>query len=170
MNVSVPAEAKVFVNGLATTSTGAQRRYVSNGLDQGFSYTYELRVELERNGQLVTETKTVKVKAGDVTEVKFDLNNDSEKVAADKAATKLTLNVPANAKVTLAGTATQSTGEVREFTTTKLAAGQSWDNYVVRVELEQNGQTLVEERNLSLVGGENRELTVDFNVAKVASK
>ena len=54
--------------------------------------------------------------------------------------------MPADAKVFLAGNESKSTGANREFVTTKLAAGQSWDNYTVRVELMRNGQTISKSR------------------------
>jgi len=169
LNVRVPAEAKVFVNGLATTSTGEQRRYVSNGLEDGFNYTYELRAEIVRDGQTITETKVVRLKAGEQVDLSFGMTSDESKVAAEPVKTKLTLNVPADAKVFLSGNATHSTGEVREFTTTRLNQGETWNDYTVRVEFERDGRTMVEERKLDLAAGDNRELTVDFNVASLAS-
>ena len=56
----------------------------------------------------------------------------------------------------------------REFVTTKLAAGQSWDNYTVRVELEHNGQKISKSETISLAAGESRELTIDVDAAQVA--
>ncbi len=52
--------------------------------------------------------------------------------------------------------------------TTKLGAGQSWDDYTVRVELEQNGQKISKVERISLNAGESRELTIDVNAAQVA--
>ena len=43
LSVHVPNDAKVYVNGMLTRSTGSDRRYVSNGLRPGFNYTYEVR-------------------------------------------------------------------------------------------------------------------------------
>jgi uncharacterized protein (TIGR03000 family) len=82
--------------------------------------------------------------------------------------TKLTLRVPAEAKVTLAGAPTKQSGEVREYSTTKLPAGQSWNDYKVVVTLNRDGKTLTEERMLSLTGGEDQELTVDFDALQLA--
>ena len=75
------------------------------------------------------------------------------------------------AKVFIAGQETKAAGEVREFATTKLAPGQEWSDYVVRVEVTRNGETLSHEESLTLVGGSNKEL--EFNVGNaslVASK
>ena len=38
---------------------------------------------------------------------------------------------------------TKQTGEIREFATNRLAAGQTWSNYTVRVEVTRDGKTLV---------------------------
>lgn len=169
LTVHVPADARVFVNGLLTTSTGSVRRYVSNGLRAGYNYTYNLRAEIVRDGQTIAETKTVKLQAGDAPEVEFALNASTENPIANQAIrTSLTLHVPADAKVYLSGNETHGSGEVRTFSTTKLAEGQAWGNYVVRVEVERNGRTLSKEEMVELNGGDIRELTVDFDVPQVA--
>ena len=41
------SNAKVFVNGKATTSTGRVREYVSRGLKAGSQYKFEIRAELD---------------------------------------------------------------------------------------------------------------------------
>jgi uncharacterized protein (TIGR03000 family) len=93
-------------------------------------------------------------------------------VIASKPAVKtsLTLHVPAEAKVTLAGVSTKQTGEVRQFATTKLSTGQVWDDYKVVVEMESDGQTLREERTLKLTGGQPQELTVNFDSNQIAQR
>jgi len=83
--------------------------------------------------------------------------------------TSLTLHVPADAKVTLAGVDTKQTGETRQFATTRLAAGQNWGDYKVIAEVEKNGQKLREERTISLTGGKSQELTINFDSTHVAS-
>ena len=82
--------------------------------------------------------------------------------------TKLTLHVPAEAKVTLAGVATKQGGEVREFSTSKLAAGQAWDNYTVHVEVVRDGKTLTQDKKITLTGGSAQELSIDFGAAQLA--
>jgi uncharacterized protein (TIGR03000 family) len=72
--------------------------------------------------------------------------------------TQLTLQVPAGAKVTLAGVPTKQTGEVRQFTTTKLAFGQAWENYQIVVEMERDGKVVREERTITLTGGQPQQL------------
>ena len=87
-------------------------------------------------------------------------------VAAPK--TKLTIRVPAEAKVTLAGIATKQAGEVREFSTDKLASGQAWQNYTIHVEVTRDGKTVAQDRQITLTGGAQQELSFDFGGEQVA--
>lgn len=164
LTVNVPGDARVFVNGVQTKSVGSERSYVSRGLQSGLNYTYEVRAEVERNGKLVEETKMVSLTAGRTARVAFALE-------ASEAApsTTLTLNVPADAKVFLAGSETTSSGEVREFTTTKLAAGQAWENYTIRVTFEQDGQTISREKTITLAAGDNQVVSFEPEAQLVAS-
>lgn len=171
LNVWVPNDAKVFVNGTPTNSTGAERHYISRGLKNGANYAYELRAEIVRDGQTLTQTKQVVVSSGQRATVEFGFEGqESDRVATKPVKTTLLLKVPADAKVFLAGRETKSTGELREFTTTRLAPGASWSDYVVRIELNRDGQTLTKDATLSLTAGETRELNVDFDAQSVAQR
>ena len=46
LTVTVPADAKLFVNGHATTSIGETRQYSSAGLRPGSKYDYQVRTDL----------------------------------------------------------------------------------------------------------------------------
>lgn len=153
LRVSVPADAKVYVNGKLTTSTGTDRQYVSHNLQSGRTYSYDVRVEYTSAGQPVTEQRQVSLTAGSDELLAF-----TAPAVATPVATTLKLNVPAEARVTLAGAATQQTGAHREFVTTKLAAGQMWNDYRVQVELA--GQ--VEEKVISLKGGDVQSIDFEF--------
>jgi uncharacterized protein (TIGR03000 family) len=65
--------------------------------------------------------------------------------------------------VTLSGVETKQTGEVRQFATSKLAAGQIWDDYKVVVQMTRDGKTVRQERTVKLTGGQDQELAVNFN-------
>jgi uncharacterized protein (TIGR03000 family) len=86
------------------------------------------------------------------------------------AKTRLTLHVPAEASVTLAGIETKQTGDVRQFTTTKLASGQVWGDYKVVVTMERDGQMLREERTIQLTGGQAQELSINFDSQQLAQR
>jgi uncharacterized protein (TIGR03000 family) len=74
LTIWVPAKAKVFINDQETSTTGSQRRYVSHGLQPGLTYKYVVRAELERNGKIATETKTINLTAGGDEGVAFGFN------------------------------------------------------------------------------------------------
>ena len=88
LTVAVPGDARVLVNGIATRSTGSQRRYVSRNLTPGFDYTYEVRAEVMVDGKPVMQTKTVQLRAGQQAKLAFDMK------AANPLETALTLHVP----------------------------------------------------------------------------
>ena len=170
LNVSVPADAKIFVNGAATTSTGSDRQFVSRGLSSGNKYAYEVRAEYEQDGKTVTQTKSVTLGPGEFANLAFSGDNNNAPVAAgNKAKTKVTLHVPADAKVYLSGRETNSTGEVREFATSKLAPGAEWKNYTVRVVANVDGRDVSKEETITLTGGEDKDLSFNFNTNAVAS-
>jgi uncharacterized protein (TIGR03000 family) len=164
LTVNVPANARIFVNGTSTRSHGAVRRYVSRGLTPGSEYSYEIKAELDLDGETIEETKIVKVRAGDSIQVAFDL-----KATADLE-TVVTVQVPEDAKVFLAGNETSGQGLVRVFRTSKLVRGSEWSNYTVRVSVERNGKTISREQTLTLKAGDTPSLSFDFDVPQVASR
>jgi uncharacterized protein (TIGR03000 family) len=80
--VWVPAEARVFINGLETKSRGSYREYVSYGLKPGLTYKYEIRAEIARRGGPVQNTRTVYLTAGDRKRVAFRLEAEPEEAIA----------------------------------------------------------------------------------------
>jgi uncharacterized protein (TIGR03000 family) len=161
--VNVPAEARVYVNGVATNSKGANRQYVSRGLAAGYDYTYQVKVEAIVDGQRVTDTKTVSLRGGDAKLLAFDLKPAAE------IATTLTLRVPQDARVELAGRMTNAQGTVRTFTTRALQGDRVWQGYTVRVMVDRNGRTLTQERQIDLQAGKATTLEFDFNAPRLAT-
>ena len=164
LTVNVPEDAKIYVNGIPTSSTGGARQYVSRNLRLGFNYTYEVKAEMVRDGKPVEVVKTINLRAGETANLAFDMEG------SQPAETSLTVRVPAEAKVYLAGNPTKATGELRVFKTTGLSSGNAWDDYTIRVDLEQDGRVITQERTIKLVGGKSEELTFEFDVEKVASR
>jgi uncharacterized protein (TIGR03000 family) len=168
LTVNVPnADAKVFVNGNATTSVGTTRQFASRGLQQGKLYDYEIRVESNVNGRLVSHSKKVSLRSGEDREVRFDAHSVESN---QPVATVLTLKLPEDAKVLLAGNATSATGAERVYRTSQLAPGQLWSNYVVEVQVERNGEKLVKQKVINLVGGQEYELSFEFESPKIAMR
>ena len=164
LKVAVPQDALVYVNGILTKSIGTDRTYVSRGLLEGYQYTYEVRAEAVRDGQKVEEVKVVNLKAGERTEIAFNSLQP-----AKSAETTLTLNVPAEAKVMLAGNATIGSGAVRTFKTSKLTTDGEWANYLVQVSIDRDGQTVTQEKTITLKAGDNQTLSFDFERDQVAA-
>jgi uncharacterized protein (TIGR03000 family) len=132
-------------------------------LQSGFNYTYEVKAEVVRDGRSIEQVKQVNLRAGQTAELAFDFPR------SEQLETSLTVHVPAEAKVYLAGNATKAQGEVRVFRTTGLAAGKDWSDYTVRVEVEQDGRTVTKEKTISLKAGESQEVTFDFEDDRVAA-
>ena len=170
MGVRVPSGAKVFVNGRETRSRGARRWYVSRGLQPGREYAYQIRAELDRNGETLVETRDVQIRSGGRADVefRFDASRTAQRDENEEQRTTLILRVPDDAKVILSGHETKASGPVREFSTTKLADDGQWADYAVRVELTRDGETLIEERNITLSAGQTQDVTIDFDAPQVA--
>lgn len=78
--VHVPANASLSIDGEQTQQRSNTRVFTSPPLEPGKSYTYTLRAEVDRNGRMVRETKTVEIRAGQRSEVtmRFDNANRGE--------------------------------------------------------------------------------------------
>jgi uncharacterized protein (TIGR03000 family) len=72
ITVSLPAEAKLFVDDTLTSSTSGVRTFESPALAIGAEYNYTLKAEIVREGKTVTATKQVAVRAGQLTSVAID--------------------------------------------------------------------------------------------------
>jgi uncharacterized protein (TIGR03000 family) len=72
LDVRVPTTAELWFEGDRTSQTGALRNFVSPELQPGKSFTYTIRAHwTSPNGQVVDETRQVKVQAGRRTIVDF---------------------------------------------------------------------------------------------------
>jgi uncharacterized protein (TIGR03000 family) len=81
IDVSVPADAKIYVNGYLTKKTGEYRRYESKDLKPGKQYTFEIRAERLVDGKTVDETKNITVVAGEKKKLAFTLPTEDNVIA-----------------------------------------------------------------------------------------
>ena len=162
LTVSVPNDTKIYVNGVLTKSTGTERRYVSRGLRSDYGYTYEVRAELARDGETLEQTQVVQLRSGASEYLSFDFDTPSE--------TTLTINVPEDATVRLAGREVAGEGPVRTFTTSKLPAGETWSDYTIEVSVDRDGQLLSQEKTIDLRAGHTQNVTFEFDAPQVASR
>lgn len=71
--VSLPADARLIIDGNATTSTSGSRLFHSRGLENGFDYYHVLEAEVVRDGRTERVSQRVIVRAGQETRVSLDL-------------------------------------------------------------------------------------------------
>ena len=75
----------------------------------------------------------------------------------------LTVWVPYDAKVTVNGLETKSTGSRRQFVSYGLKPGLSY-KYVVKAEVVRNGQTVEDTRTVTLTAGQITAVAFGFNL------
>jgi uncharacterized protein (TIGR03000 family) len=84
VTVKVPADAQLWFEGKATTSTGAVREFESPPLAPGRRYSYEVRARWNENGHEITQTQKVAVTAGARVNVEFPERSGTAAPAAAK--------------------------------------------------------------------------------------
>jgi uncharacterized protein (TIGR03000 family) len=67
--VNLPQDARLLVDGNPTKQTGASRTFVSPPLQAGIDYSYNLTVEVVRDGKTMSRTKSVPIRAGQTVNV-----------------------------------------------------------------------------------------------------
>jgi uncharacterized protein (TIGR03000 family) len=87
--------------------------------------------------------------------------------SADAAGT-LTVWVPSNAKVTVNGRETSSTGNHRQFVSYGLKPGFSY-KYVVKAVVVRDGQMQEDTRTVTLTAGQTTAVAFSFNGSAVAN-
>lgn len=82
ITIWVPEDAKVYVNGYLTKSTGNRRQFVSYGLKDGMNYKYDVRAVVSREGKDLEETHSVALTAGSKSTVAFKFDSKANNVAS----------------------------------------------------------------------------------------
>jgi uncharacterized protein (TIGR03000 family) len=70
--VRLPADAKLTIDDNPTQSTSAERRFVSPPLQPGREFRYVLKASIVRQGETLTATQNVMVRAGKESEVTME--------------------------------------------------------------------------------------------------
>ena len=71
LNLTVPIDARVWIEGSLTSLGGWQRKFVSPPLQRGQNYTYDLQVNWDLGGREITHKRRITVHAGDVVDLTF---------------------------------------------------------------------------------------------------
>jgi len=145
LSLKLPREAKVYINGKLTKTSGTLRQYVSRNLTEDKDYRYRVKAVIEKDGREVVRTQLVNMRPGKDRLVRF--NFDQPQI------TTLVLKVPVDAEVLLDGRKTKAKGKIRTFSTRKLSNEQTWNDYRIEVRYFKDGKQFVEQRALDLVAG-----------------
>ncbi|MSR54022.1 MAG: TIGR03000 domain-containing protein [Gemmataceae bacterium] len=151
--VFAPANAKLFADGHATTLTGTERTFQTPALAEGKDFHYTLKIEFNEGTETKSVSKQVLVRAGHRTVVDFTVQDD-------KTSSAITVNLPTKAKLFVDGTTTPATGGKHVFRTPELTRGKPYV-YQFRAEVERDGKTEVESREVNFRGGD--AVVVDFS-------
>ncbi len=75
--VSLPADARLIVDGASTTSTSERRTLVTPELEAGATYVYTMQAEVTREGRVMTQTQQVTVRGGETSNVQFNFSGQA---------------------------------------------------------------------------------------------
>jgi uncharacterized protein (TIGR03000 family) len=78
LNVQVPENAKVWIDGAPTTSTGLSRSFVTPSLTPGRQFTYEVKAQWNDGTQQVTRTRRIPVQAGQAIDINLQQPTQEE--------------------------------------------------------------------------------------------
>ena len=166
MTVRVPADTTVYVNDKLTKTTGTLRRYKTPAIQPGVTLSFKIKAVFKKEGKQSIQTKLVDLASGNSKHLDFVF------ATVPPPVTVLSLNVPENAKVTLAGNRTHASGPLRMFTTTSLKRGDSWEGYKIVVTTRINGKPVIKSKTIDLKAGDSVDLDFDFETeySQVASR
>lgn len=71
----VPNNAIVYINGYKTKLTGAERTFTAKNLSEGESYDFEVKVVCAENGQQFEQVKTTTLTPGSTRSLAFEFDN-----------------------------------------------------------------------------------------------
>jgi uncharacterized protein (TIGR03000 family) len=164
--VKAPRDAKIWFDGRLMKRTGVEQKFVTPKLRRGQTYSYEVEATAVRKGKSVTKTEKVLVKAGK--RVRLDLGQF--KAPKADATARVTVILPADAKLYVDGQACPMKSARRTFKTPKLEPGKSY-YYDLEAKVVRNGTTQTARRRVTVKAG--AEVTVqlkDFGATQTARR
>jgi uncharacterized protein (TIGR03000 family) len=152
--VKAPMAVRITVNGQPAERQSAEQVFTTPDLQPGKTYSYDFKAETVRDGQTVTRTQTVTVRAGRESRVDF-----SDLARADAPA-HVAIKAPPDARVTVDGV--EAPAAMRSFDTPALEAGRTY-YYTVAAEMTRDGRKISESRRVLVSAGQ--DVSVEFNDA-----
>jgi uncharacterized protein (TIGR03000 family) len=152
--IKAPTDVRIMVDGQETQRSAVEESFTTPSLEPGRTYQYVFKAEAVRDGKPVTVTKKVTVLAGQQSLADFsDLSAGAPEVA------KVTVRLPAEAKLYVDDVLCPLPSSVRTFETPKLEQGRQY-YYTVRAEVVRDGRTETESRRVVVEAG--KVTTVEF--------
>jgi uncharacterized protein (TIGR03000 family) len=152
--VKAPLGVQLSIEDRPLTRTANEQAFRTSQLEPGYSYIYTFKAQVVREGQTVSYTKKVKVRAGESSTADFT------KLAAEgKDAATVTVNLPADARLYVDGVLCPLNSATRSFQTPDLDAGRRY-YYTLKAEVERDGETRTASKRVVVEAG--REVRVEF--------
>jgi uncharacterized protein (TIGR03000 family) len=149
--VNLPADARLFVDNMPITLTGPVRVFRTPPLQPAMSYTYSLRIELDRGGRTHTDSRTVELQPGKTANVSFP------EPGTQGTAARINLALPAGANLWVDGQPWPASQKA--ILTPSLAPGREYV-YTLKLERDRDGQKESLTRTVTFRAGES--VSVDF--------
>jgi uncharacterized protein (TIGR03000 family) len=167
--VQLPADARMWVDGVPGDLTSGTRSFQTPALDRGRDYSYTIRAEATRDGRAMSQSQRVVVRAGQVTRVDFgDLTAAARVAPAATAPAHVTVHLPENARLFVDEVAYPAQSTTPTFDTPALQPGRSY-YYTFRVEMAGAAPARSDSRRVEVAAG--KQVDVDFRaVNRVASR
>ena len=156
--VTAPLDASLLANGQSIEHTKTEQVFSTPDLDPAKSYVYEFRAVVVRDGKTVTRNRRVTVAAGQRSRADFS------ELSRDDAPARLTIQAPADARVTVDDVEVPATS--RSFKTPTLENGRTYF-YTVKAEMVRGGKAVRDSKRVLLEAG--KDASVEFEEPGVAT-
>jgi uncharacterized protein (TIGR03000 family) len=164
--VQLPADARMWVDGQQADLTSGTRSFQTPALDRGRDYAYTIRAEATRDGQAVSQSQRVVVRAGQVSRVDFGDMKAAVRANPAAAPAHVTVRLPENARLFVDGVAYPRQSTAATFDTPALEPGRTYF-YTFRVEVPAEPRS--ESRRVEVAAG--KQVQIDFRTpTTVASR
>jgi uncharacterized protein (TIGR03000 family) len=152
--VKAPTDVQLSVEGRDIARTASEQSFRTPDLEPGYSYTYTFKARVVRDGKTVAYSKQVKVRAGQTSSADF-----TKLTKEGKDSARLTVKLPADARLYVDGVLCPLTSTTRSFDTPELDAGQSY-YYTLKAEVVRDGETRASKKRVLVEAG--KQITVEF--------
>ncbi len=155
VTIKAPVDAQVTVEDRDLPRTADEQAFRTPELKPGYLYTYTFTARVAREGKTVAYTKQVKVRAGESATADF-----SKLASEGKDSARITVKLPADARLYVDGKLCPMSTDTRSFTTPELVAGQKY-YYMLKAEVVRGGETRSARKRVIVEAG--KDVAVEFN-------